>query len=386
VPRLERDRLTWLTYLQFGTFGYFVYGFGPTVPLLRDEQGISRTLSGLHGTALAVGALVAAVVTAGVVSRWGRAVALWGGVVLLSAGVLLYVGWLALPVTLLGALLSSVGGSAITIAAPPTLTDRHGAAGPAAISEANGVAAAAGLVAPLLIGLAVATGVGWRAGPLLVPVLAGALFLAFRGTPVPRPSQAPEHHAGSRRLPARFWIGWGVLGALISVEFCLTLWAGDALRTRNGLGPAAATAAVTGLVAGMCAGRFGGSRLSLRVGADRLLTLAIATSGAGFLLFWLSPWAPAAVLGLLVCGTGLALHYPLGIWRVIDAADGRPDLATARAGYAAALAVGVGPFALGALADRVGLHTAFVVVPVLLALAALGVRVGGRSRFEALAG
>jgi predicted MFS family arabinose efflux permease len=386
VPRLERDRLTWLTYLQFGTFGYFLYGFGPTVPLLRDEQGISRTLSGLHGTALAVGALVAAVVTAGVVSRWGRAVALWSGVVLLSAGVVLYVGWLALPVTLLGALLSSVGGSAITIAAPPTLTDRHGAAGAAAISEANGVAAAAGLLAPLLIGLAVATGVGWRAGPLLVPLLAGVLFLAFRGTPVPRPSQPPEHHAGSRRLPARFWIGWGVLGALISVEFCLTLWAGDALRTRNGLGPAAATAAVTGLVAGMCAGRFGGSRLSLRVGADRLLTLAIATAGAGFLLFWLSPWAPAAVLGLLVCGTGLALHYPLGIWRVIDAAEGRPDLATARAGYAAALAVGVGPFALGALADRVGLHTAFVVVPVLLALAALGVRVGGRSRFGALAG
>ena len=46
---LHRDRLTWLVYLQLGCFGYFLYGFGPTVSLLRDEQGISRTLSGLHG-------------------------------------------------------------------------------------------------------------------------------------------------------------------------------------------------------------------------------------------------------------------------------------------------------------------------------------------------
>ena len=57
--RLDRDRLTWLAYLQVAAYGYFLYGFGPTVSLLRDEQGISRTLSGLHGTALAVGALLA---------------------------------------------------------------------------------------------------------------------------------------------------------------------------------------------------------------------------------------------------------------------------------------------------------------------------------------
>ena len=36
-------------------WGYFLYGFGPVVPLLRDEQGVSAALAGLHGTALAVG-------------------------------------------------------------------------------------------------------------------------------------------------------------------------------------------------------------------------------------------------------------------------------------------------------------------------------------------
>ena len=52
--RLERDSLTWLMYAQLGCYGYFIYGLGPTLSLLRDEQGVSRSVAGLHGTARAV--------------------------------------------------------------------------------------------------------------------------------------------------------------------------------------------------------------------------------------------------------------------------------------------------------------------------------------------
>ena len=58
---LVRDRLTWLTYGQLAVYGYFIYGFGPVVPLLRDEQQTSRAVASLHGTALAVGAVLGAV-------------------------------------------------------------------------------------------------------------------------------------------------------------------------------------------------------------------------------------------------------------------------------------------------------------------------------------
>ncbi len=379
---VRRDRVTWLLYLQLGIYGYFLYGFGPSVPLLRAEQGVSRTLSGLHGTALAAGTLVAATVTAHVVQRRGRAVALWAGEIVLVLGVLLYVGTTALPVTLLGAGFAACGGSIVITAVAAALSDLHGAAAPAAISEANGVAAAAGLVAPLVIGAAVATGVGWRAGPLGVVVLVAALGLVLGRTRVPNPVAVPGYHDGSMRLPSRYWIGWGVLVACIGAEFCLTLWAADILHSRNGLSSGAASAAVTGLVAGMCAGRFGGSRLSRRLGVDPLLYLALGTAALGFAAFWLSHDPVLAVLGLVLCGLGVSLHYPLGIARAIDASEGRPDLASARAGYAAGLAVGVGPFALGALADGVGLHAAMLVVPALFAIAALGVRLGGRSRFD----
>lgn len=38
-PTVLRDRSTWLTYVQVGLFGYFLYAFGPTIALLRDETG-----------------------------------------------------------------------------------------------------------------------------------------------------------------------------------------------------------------------------------------------------------------------------------------------------------------------------------------------------------
>ena len=47
---------------------------------------------------------------------------------------------------------------------------------------------------------------------------------------------------------------------------------------------------------------------------------------------------------------------------------------------AAGLASGIAPFVLGALADHIGVHTAFLLVPVLLAAAAAGVLVSPRDQ------
>ena len=57
-----------------------------------------------------------------------------------------------LPVTLVGALLCGASASGVTITVGAALVDRHGPAGPAAVTEANALAAATGLVGPLLVG------------------------------------------------------------------------------------------------------------------------------------------------------------------------------------------------------------------------------------------
>lgn len=390
MPTLVRDRLTWLTYAQLGTYGFFLYGFGPSVPLLRDELGVSNAISGLHGTALAVGSAAAGLTFAPLALRVGRAGVLRVGLLGLVAGVLGYCLAPVLPLTLAGALVCGLSGSFVVTGAIVVLGARHGPAGGAAISEANAGAAGAGLVAPLLVGAGVSVGIGWRPGLLLAALAAAVIWLVSvrdgrrlaaleAATPTGPPGAgaggAPMDPAGVAAdapgpLPAAYWLAWTVLVLCIGVEFCLTFWTADSLREHTGAGPAAATAGVTAVVGGMFAGRLAGGRIALRVPPRRLLFGAIVLCLAGFAIFWLSTATLPALAGLVVAGTGVALHYPLGAARAVTASGDRPDRAAARLSLAAGLASGGAPFALGAAADRVGTHTAFLLVPALLVGAA----------------
>jgi predicted MFS family arabinose efflux permease len=366
-----------MVYAQLGLYGYFLYGFGQSVHLLRDELGISRTLGSLHGTALAGGAIIAGVTGDAAVRRFGRGPMLWAGVLGLCAGIVGYCVAGALPLTLLAALVCGTSGSWIVNTANATLMEAHGVIGPAALSEGNAIAAAAGTLAPLVVGAAVGLGLGWRAGLLVTLALAFLAAMAFRGErlPDPHPIDPDDHPDGAHSLPRAYWITWGILVCTISIEFCLSLWASDLLASRDRLTAGTATAAWSGLLVGVALSRLVGSRLAVRHSVDSVLMGALATLFAGFGLFWLTtvPWL--AVLGLFVAGLGLGVQYPLTIGRAITAAVGRSDLAAARASLAAGLAVGGGPFLLGALADRFGSHTAFLLVPALILLAAAGLAV-----------
>ena len=372
--RLERDRLTWLTYLQLGCYGYFLYGFGPALSVLRDEQGTSRSVAGLHGTALAFGSLASALVAARLVGRYGRTSVIIGGLATMVVGIVLFTATTALPATLTGALIGAFGGSFVVMVVPPVLLERHGESGPAAVSEANALAAGVGTVAPLVVGASVGLGLGWRPAVLVLLPVAAVVALASRRVRAPRPSG----HAAERRgrLPRRYWISWMVVTAGIAIEFCLVLWTADVMRERVGLSPGSAAASVTAIVGGMCLGRLSGGRLALRHPVDRLLYGAILLTGAGFAALWLTASVWLALPALVTCGLGIALFYPLGVARAIDASEGRPDHASARVGIGAALAAGLGPFLLGALADLAGLRVALLVVPALLVLAAVGLRLG----------
>ena len=49
--RPVRDRTTLLAYAQLGLLGWFVYGFGASLTLLRDDEGLTRTVAALLGAA-----------------------------------------------------------------------------------------------------------------------------------------------------------------------------------------------------------------------------------------------------------------------------------------------------------------------------------------------
>jgi len=202
VPRLVHDRTTVLLYAQLAVWGFFLYGFGPVVPLLRDEQGVSATLAGLHGTGLAAGIVIAGALFAPATRRLGRGGTIWTGLAGVAAMTALL--WVArpLPLTLAVAVVVSVFGSFVVNGVNAALSDHHGDAAPAALSEANAAAAFTGVVAPLVIGASVSAGLGWRpALSLVVALIAGVVALAVllraRVPSAPLVGQRPAAARGS---------------------------------------------------------------------------------------------------------------------------------------------------------------------------------------------
>jgi fucose permease len=372
VPRLlVRDRLTWLTYAQLSAWAYFFYGFGPIVPLLRDEQHTSRTVAGLHGTAFALGGMLSGAVLPMLVRRLGRAAVIWLGLLGVCASVTGFLLSHALIATLTWAVIASTSGGLVVNGIVAVLSDLHGTGGSAAISEANALAAATGLVAPLLIGAAVTAGFGWRPGLAVVVaviVLLAAAAMIFKVRVPARP--IPLAGAVAGRLPRPFWLVWASIVATGSVEVCLNLWVADVLRTHSHVSPGGATAAVSAIVGGMCVGRLLGSRLVLRLPGTAVMFGALALSATGFAVFWAATASWLAMLGLVVTGLGNALHYPLGMALAVERSGGQPDLAAAKSSYALGLSFGVAPFLLGAIADRTGPHLAFLLVPAFLLMSA----------------
>ncbi len=371
-PAVLRDSPTRISYVQLALYGFFLYAFGPSLSLLRDEQGTSRTVASLHGTALSIGAVTAAFACPWLVRKVGRGNVLRLGSAVLVVGTLLYVATRALPLTLAGVLVAGAGSTFALVGINAFISDHQGPAAPRSMSEGNGVAALAGLLAPLAVGLGVAVGWGWR--PALVAVAVGFVVLEVargrrldvydgtHGDPASTPAPAPP---GS--MPRRYWVAWSVIFAVVGTEFCMTLWGSELLRDQAGLGDAAAAASLVTIVGGMAIGRLGGSPVVSRVDPERLLIGAFTLTVVGFFVAWTSSVAAVMLVGFLVAGIGIGLHWPLAISRALRASGGRSDRGAALASVAAGIAAGLAPFVLGALADSFGVHTAFLLVPAMLA-------------------
>ena len=166
--------------------------------------------------------------------------AMAGGAVVLSTA-------LAQDLSLVGAFAMGIGAALIVALAPALGTDTKGAGATGLLSRANALSSAAGLLAPLLLAGAIASGIGWQTGYLVVPLLAVlALLLALRRRTLPDARSDPS--ATDRAAPsapsteqrsARMWLS---LLLSVSVEFCMVFWAASYLRDNLSLRSATATA------------------------------------------------------------------------------------------------------------------------------------------------
>jgi fucose permease len=378
--RLRRDRTTGFCYAALCAWGWFLYSFGVVVPLLRDEQGTSRAVAALHSTASAGGCVVAGLVAAALVRRFNRRVASTAAAAVTAAGTCALLLGSPTGLTLGSAFVVGFGGSLLANVAIAAIMAHQGAAGTAALSEGNGLAACVALVAPLAVGVSVGLGWGWQpALALYLPLLALTLWVLWtvpRGVPTldgePRLGADPgAARARARlRLPSAFWPYVVVIMCSVGIEFITATWSGDLLVERTGVSAAQGTAMVSTVIAGMAVGRFLLGRLALQHPEVPMLLGAFGLTFTGWLVVWTSTNVAVSFVGLALTGLGIAGQFPLAMTLCVRAAPGLSDRAVGVSGSAIGVAIGLGPFALGALADATDIHTAFVVVPVLIAVAA----------------
>lgn len=366
--RPHRDRPTWIAYVQLAFWACFLYGFGATQALLRDEQGTTRSVAALHGTALALGGLLGAILTARVVARWGRGAVMRVSALVAAAGILVYTWPGAVPaVSMAGAGVCALFGTFLLITINAFLLDYQGPAGPAALTEANALAAFAGLVGPLAIGIGAATVLGWRWGVwIIVLALLAVEVWRGRGVAVFGTRGLAQHEREGGRFRAPVYWSLAMIMCFLATEFSLTFWGADLLRERCGFGPAAAAASLAAVTGGMLAGRLVGARLAESLPIDTVLKLSIVVALGSFVLAWAFTAWVVVLLGLFLTGSGIGVHWPLGVARVVRASGGMTDRASAAASIAGSISMALAPLALGTLSDAIGFHEAFLLLPVFL--------------------
>ncbi|WP_176450015.1 MFS transporter [Geodermatophilus saharensis] len=375
-----------VAYATLAAFTFWLYAFGPALTLLRDELHFSYTVLGLYSVLWSGGAALAGAGFAVAARHLPRRALLWGSALATVAGAALFTLGSGITPTLAGAVVLGVAGTTLLAVVQAVLSDRHGARRDLALSEANVGAAACAVTAPLALGALAGSPAGWRAAFALPALALVALYLRYRGLPLtatPRPRDdrgTPPPPPRSGRLPpaARLFAALTAVG--IAVEFCLVYF-GTEVLVGTGLSTAAAATALSSNYLGLLVGRLAGAVLTRRPGRTvPLLHVSMAVTAAGFLLFWLSDHPAPAVLGLFVCGTGIANLYPLSVALTLGAAPGREDPANARTQLLGGLVTAAAPFLLGSLADAHGLTVAFTLEPVLIGAGILLLLTGLRAR------
>jgi len=371
---IKRDKFFWTIALQTVVVNFFLGSFGPAQPLLRADQHTSLTIAGLHGTALGIASILAGLANPRLAHRFGRSKTGWIGLGIFSLGLSIFVAASAVPITIGAALITGFGTSTIINNFVTSMNGHYGKLAPVAITQANAIASCGYVSGTLVVGT-IANNYRdlWRFGILLALPLAAYLFFVVRDKS-PEEHVPNEHGPQSGKLSRAFWFAWIGFVACISSEFATSFWAAALVIDRTKATPAISTLVIAALGTGMGLGRWYWGKILKRWTLDSQLKTIIGIQFIGFAVLWFSHNLILSFFSLLVAGLGISSQFALASLRLIGLSDHRPDLAIGKSSLAAGIAIGGAPFLLGVLGDHLGISRAYIMVPVLIAIAYLAVQ------------
>jgi len=364
LSKLKRDSLFWTVAGQATILNFFLGGFGPAQPLLREEQGTSLTIAGLHGTMMGIAAIVAGFIHPKLNHKYGRRNTSWLGLLIFTLGLPFFALGPSVQVTLPAVLFSCVGFNFVILNMVTLLSHHYPETPDLAVSQSNGINAVGFVFGTVLVGTLASIGVSWRFGLLLCIPAAFLLYIYGKDKIVDNhDSDAPKQ---SGKLGIKFWIAWFGFFATISSEFATSFWSAALLSNRTGASAAFSTLCVAALGTGFGIGRWFIPIWMRKTLLDTRLKTILSIQLISFMLYWLSHNLIFSLIMLLFVGIGISGQFPMTMVRILKLSENKPDLAMGKSAYAAGLAIALAPFMLGFLGDRIGISKAYLMVPVLI--------------------
>jgi predicted MFS family arabinose efflux permease len=361
-----RTRRFWALAGQVAVINFFMGGFSPAQPLLREDQGTSLAIAGLHGTALGVAAIFAGLTNSYLAHRFGRDKLTWIGLSIFGAGAVVFVFSPPVEITLWAIFFAGFGISTVINNTMTSASDEFSRHAHIAVAQINALAIVGFISGTLVIGTIATNFRGqWRLGLLItLPLL---LILFIFGRQKDAGSHEPDEHGPqSGKLSRSYWLSWFGLFLSVSGEFATAFWSASLLSNRVGSTAALATLSLVSYGIGVCMGRWFAGRALGRFHADEQLLFALVFQFIAFGLFWSSHILPLSLVALFLVGIGVSVQFPLFSLRLIAFSDNRPDLAIGKSSLAAGVAIALAPLALGILGDNFGISRAYIMMPVLL--------------------
>lgn len=356
----RRDQFTWLAYLMLAYYAFLQSSLGPLRGFLAAELDIDYTTSSLYSVAFALGMVLAGFTADRLAGRFGRRTLFWGGGAGMFIGMLLMTLGQTPALTIAAVLFMSYSGSMTLIMIQATLSDHHGNNRAIPLTESNTLAVVGGTLAAVVVSLGEQQGITWR----LVAYVAVSVWLLlavfnWRVHIPERRADTPAQTRSNAPLPRAFWGFWLVVFFATAVEASLFFWSTGFLEQALQFTPEDAALAVSLFGVGMIVGRASGSVLTRRYPTITLLLVAGSIILVGFPLLWLARWTPLNILGLFLCGLGVANLFPLTLAAASTVGVNNPNAASARTSMGSGAAAAITPFVLGVIADQVGIATAF---------------------------